>query len=204
MDQNAASADLDYIRRVLDRTERRVDPHAFHFVHWGAIVLVWYPVMNYLGANGSREYMLPVSLAAFLLGMVLSAVREMRLGKRPRLPGENTFVANQVMYVTWGVLGAAILLSALGPSTGMIDGRNVQIIWGFAYAVMAYMVGVVYRREFMWAGVAIFAGTVVALALPDVAGYLLGPFMGLGMIVPGMMAERRVRDLREETEAVAA
>lgn len=203
MDQDTANRDLELIRRVLDRTERRIDPHAFHYVHWGAIVLLWYPAMNYLGAHGPREAMLWVSVVAFALGSVLSAAREMRLGKQPRLPGENTFVARQVMQVTWGVLGAAILLSAIGPGTGMIEGRSVQYVWGFAYAVMAYMVGVVYRPEFRWAGLGIFAGTLVALAMPDYAGYILGPSMGLGMIVPGVMAERRVREMRGETRPSA-
>ncbi len=42
------------------------------------------------------------------------------------------------------------------------------------------------------------------MALPDVQGWILGPVMGLGMIVPGVMAERRVRRLREEGPAAVA
>lgn len=36
------------------------------------------------------------------------------------------------------------------------------------------------------------------MAFPYYNGYILGPFMGLGLIIPGTMGERRVRKLIEE------
>ena len=80
----------------------------------------------------------------------------------------------------------------------MVPGEKIPVVWGIAYAAMAYNVGIVYRAEFLWSGVLIFAGSLLALALPDAQGYILGPVMGLGMIVPGVMAERRVRAMRAE------
>ena len=50
-----ATDDLDFLRRLLARSERRVDPHAFHFVHWGLIVLVWYPLSNALELADDRS-----------------------------------------------------------------------------------------------------------------------------------------------------
>ena len=47
MEPNTAAADLEYISSVIKRTQKRIDPHAFHFVLWGAIVLVCYPLLNY-------------------------------------------------------------------------------------------------------------------------------------------------------------
>ena len=37
-----------------------------------------------------------------------------------------------------------------------------------------------------------------ACLVPSHSGFILGPFMGLGMIVPGVMAERRVARLGRE------
>ena len=54
---------------------------------------------------------------------------------------------------------------------------------------------IIYRRAFLVAGVVIFAGVVAAIILPQYNGFILGPCMGLGMIVPGLQAERRVRQL---------
>ena len=55
MDATKAGDDIRYIREVLERTRRRIDPHAFHFVHWGFIVLLWYPAMNLLALRGERR-----------------------------------------------------------------------------------------------------------------------------------------------------
>ena len=93
----------------------------------------------------------------------------------------------------------AFFLSAAGPATGFIPGPYVNVLWGFVYANMAFMIGVVYTREYLLAGAFIAAGTVLALFLPRHSGFVLGPFMGLGMIVPGVMAERRVARLKRES-----
>jgi hypothetical protein len=63
------------------------------------------------------------------------------------------------------------------------------------YANLAVMVGIVYRREFVLSGAAIFLASLVAMVWPDWSGVILGPVMGLGLMVPGWMAERRVRAL---------
>jgi hypothetical protein len=203
MDRDTAHTDLAFIRGVMARTERRIDPHAFHYVSWGAIVLVWYPLAHWFQLRGDLAAMATVGIASFVLGVVLSCLLEWRRNARHRLPGENTFVARQVGMVTAGALVAAVIVSALGPATGMVPGERIPVVWGIAYAVMAYNVGVVYRSEFLWSGVAIFAGSLLALGLPDLQGYILGPFMGFGMIVPGVMAERRVRAMRDAAPAEA-
>ncbi len=196
MEARSRADDLAFVRDVMARAERRIDPHAFHFVSWGAVVLVWYPLMNWLEESGRRGAMLWVGLAALVLGFALSGLLEWRRTRRPVPAAEDTFVGRQVVRIVAACIAAAALLSAVGPATQAIPGERVPIVWGFAYAVMAYAVGVVYRDEFRWAGAFIFVGTVAALLLPHAQGYVLGPVMGLGMIVPGVMAERRVARLR--------
>lgn len=199
-DSRSATADLEYVRRVIERTQARVDPHAFHFVLWGTLVLVVYPLLNWLG-TAAPDWSLPIGVAALVIGASGSTFLEWRLKAGPRVAGENTFVARQVVLIVYPVLGAAVLLSVIGPASGAIPGPYVAVVWGFAYAVMAFMVGVVYTGEYLVAGAAIFAGSVIALLHVEVAGYVLGPCMGLGMIVPGLMAERRVARMRAEDDA---
>jgi hypothetical protein len=174
-----------------------VDPHAFHFVSWGAIVLVWYPLQNLLDLRDApAAWKLAVGVGAFLLGSAISAIGEVVLHRkiaRGELPPEDTEVGRQVVQVVWGALLPAILLSAVGPATGIVPGPNVPIVWGFAYTALAWGMGVVYSAEFRWGAVWIFAGCVAALAAPAYAGLVLGPTMGLGILVPGLIAMRRVR-----------
>jgi len=192
MDEHAALAEIDYIKELMGRTHRRIDTHSFHSVHWGVIVLVWYPLINYFAQRGWLWAYALFSVACFALGAFLSGYREYRLAKRPRLEAGDTSISDQVAKITAFTMGVAGLLSGLGPALGFIPGPQVPVIWGVAYAVMAYMIGVVYTREYRMAGLVIMVGAILAMVFPDQSGYILGPFMGIGMIVPGVMGERRV------------
>lgn len=193
-----AARDLKLIREVLERTEQRIDPHAFHFVWWGAIVLVWYPLANLFMLAGNRPAMFWTMGISLGIGSIGSSVMGYRAGKNPRLTGENTFISRQVGMIVLATIGTGIVLSPLAPSTGFIAHQHMPTMWALVYALMAFMVGVVYRSEFLWAGAVIWAAAVVAMFLPDYNGFIVGPAMGLGMIVPGVMAERRVRRMRDE------
>jgi hypothetical protein len=192
MDSDTARADVAYIRDVMQRTRARIDPHAFHGVHWGAIVLLWYPLANWFCSRGRYDASAALTGGCFLLGTLMSTVRELRLRKRPRLASGSTFIGDQVGLIASFCVGAGLFLTLVGPLIGVVGDADLAIVWGFVYAVMAFMLGVVYAREYLFAGVAIFAGTIAAMLHPRYLGYILGPFMGLGLMIPGLMAERRV------------
>lgn len=194
-DAASATRDLAYIRDLLERTSQRVDPHAFHYVHWGVIVLLWYPLGTWFTQRGELSALLPLGAGALALGAVLSIVREWRLARRGERQEPPTPIARQVAWITGGAIAAGSILSAMGPAFSFIDGPDVPTVWGLVYAAMAYGIGIVYDRAFLVASAVIFAGVLAAIALPAWNGYLLGPTMGLGMIVPGLRAERRVRAL---------
>lgn len=195
MDQEK-TGDLEFIRRVLERTQARIDPHAFHFIVWGALVLVAYPATNACLLTGRGNIATWIGVGMLAAGVLLSSVLEMRLKGRSRLEGENTYISRQIVQIVFYHIGIASFLSAAGPATGYVPGPFAPVLWGFAYASMMYMIGVVYTREYTIAGFAILAGTVIALFKVRYAGLILGPFMGLGTIVPGVLAERRVARMR--------
>ncbi|HEX5137047.1 MAG TPA: hypothetical protein VFY93_08755 [Planctomycetota bacterium] len=202
MDKETAGShgDLQFIRQVMERTQARIDPHAFHFVLWGALVLIAYPLANWAELAGRGDLGNWTGGVMLGLGVLGSCLLEMRLKARPRLEGENTFVSRQVVLLVFYHIGVASLLTVVGPVTGFIEGPFVPHLWGFAYASMMYTIGVVYTREYTIAGFAILLGTVIALFDVEHAGMILGPFMGLGAIVPGLIAERRVARLRGQLE----
>lgn len=206
MDARTAENDLAFLRSVLDRTRRRVDPHAFHFVAWGAIVLVWYPAQNALELRGApAAWQIGLGTASLLLGATIGAVGEMRLARRTDLPPEDEPFSRQVILAVWGALLPAVLLSFLGPALQLFEGQRVPLVWGLAYAAMAWTIGVVYSREFLFGAAWIFMGCLAALAAPEWAGFALGPTMGLGLLVPGLVAMRRVRaDRRTRARAPEA
>lgn len=194
----APAEDLQFIRRILERTQARIDPHAFHFVLWGTLVLVCFPLENWLGLLGRGDLATWCGLGMLAVGTLGSCLLEARLKSRSRLEGENTFVSRQVMQLVFYHIGVAAFVSAAGPASDYVRGPFMPIVWGFTYASMMYTIGVVYTREYRLAGLAILLGTGIALFRVRYAGMILGPFMGLGAIVPGVIAERRVARLRAE------
>ncbi|MEM8885124.1 MAG: hypothetical protein AAGD14_13730 [Planctomycetota bacterium] len=194
MPEATVHEDLRYIREVLTRTQARIDPHAFHFVLWGGLVLVAYPLLNWFELGGDLAAMAWTGGVALALGTLGSTIFEMRLSGKPRLEGENTFVAGQVVRIVFMNVALGVVLTAIG----LVPPEAIPLIWGFVYANMAYMVGVVYMPEYRWSGIVIAAATLLAWFQADYRGFILGPAMGLGMIVPGVMAERRVARLRNE------
>jgi hypothetical protein len=200
-----AREDVDFLRDLMARARQRVDPHAFHLVLWGAIVLVGYPLINWLQNEGRMTAMAVVGGIALLAGGVASALLEARLGGRGRVEGEDTGVGRAVGRIVAANVAAGMVLGALAPSTGFVAGPTVPILWGLVYASIAFHVGMLCSREYVWSGLAIFLGACGAMFVPLHAGYVLGPVMGLGMIVPGVIAERRVRLLqREDRESAVA
>lgn len=197
-DTRGPVADVEFLRALLARAQRRVDPHAFHFVVWGALVGLWYPLSTWLLARGDALAAGLVGGVALAVGVTASVVLERRLGARGRLAGEDTSLGRRVAQVTGGNIAAGVVLSVVAPATGFVAGPMVPVLWGLVYASLAFHVGLVYTREFVGSGAAIFVGTCVAMGLGDRCGYVLGPVMGLGMIVPGLLAERRVRRMRDE------
>jgi hypothetical protein len=196
-----AAKDVAFLRDLMARAQRRIDPHAFHFVLWGTLVLVWYPAINWLQDRGRLTHMAVVGGVGLLLGVVGSAFLGARVARRTRVAGEDTAVGDRIGAVVMANVAAGVALSVFAPATDLVHGRAVPILWGLVYASIAFHVGMLYSRDFVWSGVAIFAGAVAAMFVPHAAGYVLGPVMGLGMIVPGLLAERRVRRLsREDAE----
>ena len=197
MNTEVASNDLMYIREVLERTRSRIDPHAWQFVWWGTIVLLWYPTHNLMQLNLLPDWRFSLFVVALTVGLIGSGLFGWRMS-RQRLTAANTFISRQIGIIVSSCVGAAILLNVVAPLAGILPGKLVPLIWGFAYAHIAFGVGVVYSREYLVSAAVIFAGCIGAMFRPEFNGLILGPCMGLGMIVPGVISERRVRKMMAE------
>jgi hypothetical protein len=200
MDAQQARDDLRFVDQLAQRARAQIDPHAFHYVHWGLIVLVWYPLENWFADHGQGTLQVAVRVTAIALGSLLSAGRESLRNRRPRFEAEDAALTRQITWVVYASVGVGILLSALGPNFDLIDASNVSIVWGLLYANIAFVTGLIYRPSFLYGAALILAGVVAAIVFQPFNGYILGPCMGLGMILPGMAAERAVRQTKERLE----
>lgn len=172
MDSAIARSDLDLIKDIVQKSSQRIDAHTFHCVHWGIIVLIWYPFANWLTLRGETSWLIGLGILAVVLGVLLSTIRGARASIHPRLPDCNMHISRQVIYITAANITAGVVLSAISTGTGFIS------------------------------GIAIFLGCIAAVLFQEYNGYILGPCMGLGMLIPGLRAEARVRNLLKTADPV--
>ncbi len=198
MEHPDVAEDLRVIRKVLEMTHRRVDPQMFHAIIWGAIVLVWFPAMNYLELKGLRRGQLYAGIAAVGVGTLTSTILGFLAGRVPRLTASNTRLAAQCGAAVACFVISGMLLSFAIPTLVPGGERFIPHLWGLLYSLLLMMLGVFYSREFFFCGLLVFAATVAALAWAAWSGFILGGAIGIGCIVPGVIAERRVSRMRRE------
>jgi len=199
MDRDDALEDLRVIRRMLEQTHRRIDPHLFHFIIWGVVVLCWYPTVNVLELTGKESRVGAVCAIAIGAGVALSSTFGYLAGRRQRLRAANSQLARQIQGVVATFVLSGIMLSGLLPTIQEGAERFIPHLWGFLYAFMVMILGVIYSRQFFVFGIAIFLASIAALAVMRYSGFILGGFMGLGLLIPGIIAERRVARMIRET-----
>ncbi len=197
MNEEQAARDLALVRRVIEATQRRVDPQMFHFVIWGVIVLVWYPLESWLGSHGQGEWQAAVGIAALVLGSVLSVVGGFLANRQSRLPAGDPTFALRIAYVCWVFIGTGAVCSVVGGVIG-VDTRWMPHLWGLIYALMLMVLGTIYATECFWLGLFALIGTLVAAANLPLAGYIIGGSIGPAAIIAGLVAEYRVRRLQRE------
>lgn len=192
--------DIEFIGQIIARSERRIDPQAIHFVVWGGLVMVWYPLLNYWQLQNKPQIISMVTGIALAVGILTSLIINAAMRRKPRLKAQNTHVSKQVgMMVSW-FIGLGLIITAVGPWAEFISVHDIPTIWGLMYACMTFGIGVVYKKEFIGWAVLILAAAITAMFAKSYNGFILGPAMGLGLIIPGVRAEWRVRRLVVETD----
>ncbi len=197
MNQEQAAQDLALVRRVLEATQRRVDPQMFHFIIWGVIVLVWYPLDCWLDRNGGGDRQVGIAIAALVLGCVLSMVGGFLANRRTRLPAGDPTFAMRIASICWIFVGTGAACTIAAGVIGA-DSRWMPHLWGLIYALMLMVLGALYAPECFWLGLLALAGTLWAAANLEQAGYIIGGTIGPAAIVAGLVAEYRVRRLQRE------
>jgi hypothetical protein len=196
MNDRQAAEDLELVRQILDATRRRLDPQMFHFVIWGGIVVVWYPLDNWLTAE-KAGWQGTVAVMSLALGTILSVIGGVVANRRPRLPAADPDFAARILKFCSAFIGTGILCSLM--LVTVIDAPQwLPHLWGFVYALSLMVLGAFYSRECFWFGLLALGGTIAAAWQREFAGYILGITMGPAALVSGLIAESRVRRMKHE------
>ncbi len=125
--------------------------------------------------------------------MVSQAIR---VSKRQKAQGMVSHIWKQLNWVWLILLPNAVLWSILGLFKDCFGSPG--FLWAAVYAIALSMTGIIYSKEWLFGGIAIFIGIIVASFVRPYSYLILGTVMSLACIIPAIIAHRCFRRSEKE------
>lgn len=197
MENSNLSDDLKYIRTMIERTQKQIDPGAPIMIMWGFVCLIGYLGTHYLAAKSMWQ---EVNLLWMILGgsgALITLFYYFRLYKKNISQGVSSYVGKQIgmiwiVLVVFGFIWEQLILS----SSNLIL-PSIMYLWAGIYCIALSMMGIVYSKEWLYAGILVFVGMIAAFFMKEFAYIILGISMCLGCVIPAVIAQNRLRKLEK-------
>jgi hypothetical protein len=195
------SEDLRFVRSMIDRTRPRIDAAAPILLTWGVICLIGFPFTEWLVKNGRPELVDRLwFVLTVLIGAPLSAYFGWRASKRCAEMGVTPYVAKQIGWL-WAVLVPNGVLWGFLVRFGLDAPYLMPFVWAAVYGIGLAVMGILYSKEWLIAGIAVFAAIPIAALHLSHSGTLLGITMGLCCMVPALISMRNRAEARKAVHA---
>ncbi|MHC5060273.1 MAG: hypothetical protein ACYTFK_04210 [Planctomycetota bacterium] len=195
-EQNLVPDDLKFIRSMVERTHREIDPEAFSMIIWGLICMVIYFGIYFLVINKMFNWIPYVLFPSLAVGGIVGGISSYRVSKRQKARGMISQIWKQLNWVWLILLPNAVLWNILGLFNDYFGGPG--FLWAAVYAIALSMTGILYSKEWLYGGIAIFVAIIVAFFIRPYSYLILGAVMGLACIIPSIIAHRRFRRSEKE------
>jgi hypothetical protein len=196
--QKVDADDLKFIRSVIEKTCRKIDPGWPIMIVWGLVFLIVFPVVYYLKINQLDQWMWPVQW----LVLVLAIGTTIYFGANARLRERKTGVISKLskqIYLIWFILQVNLVIwICLGLFKDHLGGFGFLL--SAIYGIGLSMMGILYSREWLYGGIAIFAGIIAASFTEPYAYAIIGITTGLACIIPAIIAQRNYRKQEKSYE----
>ena len=196
MKNNELAENLQFMRLAIEKTHKEIDPEAPVMIVWGLVCMIGYAAIYFLEKLQLYKWIWPVYLPLLAIGVCVTVVSGIRVSKRQKKAGLVPRISNQIGWAWMIVLAHGVVWSSLGLFFDSFGGPG--FLWAMVYSIALSMTGIFYSKEWLWGGVGIFVGMVAAFIIKDYAYLILGLAMGLGCIIPAIIAQRRY--LRQKRE----
>ncbi|MHC4131807.1 MAG: hypothetical protein ACYSSP_02880 [Planctomycetota bacterium] len=182
---------LQFMRLAIEKTHKEVDPEAHVMIVWGLVCMIGYITIHFLVINQLYKWIWPVYLPLLAIGGCVTIVSGIRVSKQQKKAGVISQVSRQIGWVWCIVLAHGVVWSTLGLFNDFFGGMG--FLWALVYSIALSMMGIIFSKEWLFGGILIFAGMVAAFFIKDYAYIILGLAMGIGCIVPAIIAQRNYR-----------
>ncbi len=180
--------DIKFMRSVIERTCRKIDPGWPIFITWGFIILVGFPVLYLLKIHQADNWLWRIQWLLVAAGFSISAFFVFKTIIRDRKIGVISKLSKQI-YLIFVVLSAnGFIWTYLDLFRDNIGGFG--FLWTAICGIELSMLGILYSKEWLYAGIAIFTGIIAARFMESYAYYVLGIVTGLSCIIPAIISRK--------------
>ena len=195
-EEKELAENLGFMRSVVEKTHREIDPEAPVMIVWGLVCMIGYTAIYFLVMHELYKWIWPVYLPLLVIGACVTVVSGIRVSKRQKKVGLVPRLSKQIGWVWMIVLAHGVVWSTFGLFFDFFGGPG--FLWAMVYSIALSITGIIYSKEWLWGGIGIFAGMVAAFIIKDYAYLILGLVMGLGCIIPAIIAQRNYRKQEKE------
>lgn len=188
--------DLKFVRSVIEKTCRRIDPGWPIIITWGLFIMVGFPVLYFLKIHQIDNWLWRIQWLLVAAGFSISAYFVFKAVIRERKAGIISKLSKQI-YLIFLILSVnGFIWTYLDLFRDHIGGFG--FLWTAIAGIELSMIGILYSKEWLYGGMAIFAGIIAASFTESYAYYILGIVTGLSCIIPAIIARRNYRKQEKE------
>ena len=191
-DKNLPSADdLRVVRSAIEKTYKQVNPDSHTMIMWGIICMICYPAIHFLARNQLIKWTWAVFLTLAVFGLLYIFVTWTLISKREKKAGFVSYLRKQLAWVwitvmvmhglTWSILPTAFSNYCVAD-----PGFLLAIFFSIALSIT----GIFHSKEWLYGGIGIYTGTLLAFFVKDYGYIILGLAAGSGLIIPAIIVQR--------------
>lgn len=182
--------DIAFIRSMIHKTQKVIDPGAYFFLLWGVILIIGNGILPLIAIDAIQFYW----LVAAPVGIILS----IGINRYICISDAHTRFTrlSQQIGLLWATFGGGavllLILSAFFPDR--IDMLHLGLLTYALMAMTLFAVGIIYLREYYIAGVIVLCTALLAYFNPVIGMVALAGFVAGGAnIVLGTLALIRLK-----------
>ena len=189
--QKEVANDLKFIRSVIEKTCIKIDPGWAIMVGWGLVIMIGFPVAYFIKIRQLDTWKWPIYLLILVISFGVAIYFGAKATLRQRRAGSISNLSKQIYQVWLILLANGSIWTCLGLFKDHIGGFG--FLWTAIYGIALCMMGILYSREWLYGGIAIFVGIIAACFTDSYAYIILGIVTGFACIIPAIIARRNYR-----------
>ena len=195
-EDHITAENLQFMRSAVERTYRDFDPGAASWIAWGLMCMIGYTAMHFLATETHYKLILPMWALLLPITGGINIVCDAKIRKREKKAGMIPLLSRQVGWI-WTV---AVLHGAVWSCLRLFGDWHIGygFLWALVYSIALSATGIILSKEWLWGGIGVFVGMVVAFLVQDYAYIIIGFAMGLGCIIPAIIAQKNYRKQEKE------